>query len=459
VTTTIGSQTMMMLTATEPSAAEKRLHPTVLLDYRVRIPATLLACSMLGFGVEWHPLLPVLLAFAAYGIAWPHVAFAVASRALSSKTAELRNLALDSFVLMLFWGAARFNPALALLIPVTLGNNMSVGGARFAALTFVPMALGAAAGGALAGFQLNPSPTILTYTVGIAAISAYIGVFSWSSNRQTHRLVVAMGRVAEQNRDLARLSAEAEEARAAAQTASKAKSDFLANMGHELGTQLNAIIGYTDILEAEAQDTGNKELVQDLRKIRTASRHLQELIDNILDLAKIEAGKMRFVLEDVDVATLVDEAAMTIRPLVEKKGLTLEVTTPATLGTLRVDRTKLRQILLNLLSNATKFTETGGIDLRASVEGQGPQRVYIFRVRDTGIGMTPAQADSLFSPFVQADASTSRKYGGTGLGLALSRHLARAMGGDIGVVSAPGVGSTFTIKLPAAGGDVDSTWR
>jgi PAS domain S-box-containing protein len=238
-------------------------------------------------------------------------------------------------------------------------------------------------------------------------------------------------------------------ARRAAEEANSAKSQFLANMSHELRTPLNAIIGYSEMLEEEVAEIGHPELGPDLQKIRSAGRHLLALINDILDLSKIEAGKTELYLEDFDIGEMLRDVATTIRPLVDKNANRLDLRIPEHLGMLHADLTKVRQMLLNLLSNACKFTEHGTVTLAATREraADGADTV-VFQIADSGIGMTPAQMARLFEAFSQAEASTTRKYGGTGLGLAISRRFARMMGGDVTVESTPGVGSTFTIRLP-----------
>jgi signal transduction histidine kinase/CheY-like chemotaxis protein len=237
------------------------------------------------------------------------------------------------------------------------------------------------------------------------------------------------------------------------EVASRHKSEFLANMSHELRTPLNAIIGYSEMLEEEAREVGQETFIADLGKIQFAGKHLLGLINNVLDLSKIEAGKMDLFLERVDIATVVREVASTIRPLVLDKGNTLKVVCPDGIGAMRADVTKLRQALLNLLSNANKFTDGGTVTLTVEHEADEARPLVVFRVADTGIGMTPAQVERIFQAFTQADASTTRKYGGTGLGLAITRSFCEMMGGDVAVESRPGQGSTFTIRLPADGVD------
>jgi PAS domain S-box-containing protein len=236
----------------------------------------------------------------------------------------------------------------------------------------------------------------------------------------------------------------------AADAASQAKSAFLANMSHELRTPLNAIIGYSEILLEEAVDRGLDGQIADLRRIQHAGRHLLALINDILDLSKIEAGRMELHLEDFDLAAEIDAVVATVRPVVAQRGNALEVAVAPGIGTMRGDLTKLRQVLFNILSNAAKFTENGTVHFGAArhQSEDGSERIR-FTIRDSGIGMTPEQMDRLFQPFIQADASTTRRYGGTGLGLAISRRFAEMMGGRIDVDSMPGAGSTFTIDFPA----------
>jgi signal transduction histidine kinase/CheY-like chemotaxis protein len=234
-------------------------------------------------------------------------------------------------------------------------------------------------------------------------------------------------------------------ARDAANEANQTKSSFLANMSHELRTPLNAIIGYSEILQEDAADKEDKAAIEDLHKIESAGRHLLGLINNILDLSKIEAGKMDVFIEAIDIQALIKDVMSIVPPLVDKSGNVIEVICPAEIGSFRSDQTKVKQCLLNLLSNADKFTSKGTLTLAIAREDTS---VVTFRVSDSGVGMTQEQLGRLFQAFSQADASTTKRFGGTGLGLAITKHFCTMLGGDVTVESTPGKGSTFTIRLP-----------
>jgi signal transduction histidine kinase/DNA-binding NarL/FixJ family response regulator len=238
-------------------------------------------------------------------------------------------------------------------------------------------------------------------------------------------------------------------AKHAAEEANRAKSTFLANMSHELRTPLNAIIGYSEMLEEETRDSAKSEDVQDLRKIQSAGKHLLALINDVLDLSKIEAGKMGLHLETFDVPSLIEEMTTTLQPAAAKNSNAIQVHVAKGVRAMRADVTKVRQILFNLLSNACKFTDHGVISVDVDqnrIEGRDGVR---FRVSDTGIGITAKQKENLFHEFSQADASIARKYGGTGLGLAITYRFVQLMKGRISVESEPGKGATFTVNLPA----------
>jgi len=258
-------------------------------------------------------------------------------------------------------------------------------------------------------------------------------------------LVLAMEDVTERRR----AEEEAAKARETAEAANRTKSLFLANMSHELRTPLNAILGYSEMLQEEAVDQGVQGFLPDLRKIHVAGKHLLALINDILDLSKIEAGKMELYLETFSIPKLIEGVVETLQPLINTNANTLHVACPTDLGMMRSDMIKVRQSLFNLLSNAAKFTKEGSISLEVSRDMWEEREWIQFRVSDTGIGMTPEQLLKLFQTFSQADTSTTREFGGTGLGLALTRCFCQLMGGDVSVTSIPGQSSTFTIRVPA----------
>lgn len=258
-----------------------------------------------------------------------------------------------------------------------------------------------------------------------------------------------LGRIDEREKELEKVNRQLVASEQKALAATQAKSSFLASMSHELRTPLTAIIGFSEMLLSEAESAGQQQQAEDLQRINDSAKHLLGLINDILDLSKIEAQKMDLHIEPFEVATLIRDVASTMQPLVAKRGNGLKVECPAGVGAMKADLVKVRQSLFNLLSNANKFTDRGTIWLAVAREARHGADHLVFHVRDTGIGMTPEQMGRLFKAFTQADSSTARKFGGTGLGLAITKHFCEMMNGSIRVESEPGKGSTFIIELPA----------
>lgn len=428
-----------------------RLHPIVRLDYIVRISCfpLLIAIFYSVFHASGRSSSTVIALLLLWGLVWPQLAWLHARFSRDSRRAEHYNMVIDSVMVGAWVAGMHFSlwPSIMFVTAVNLGN-LGVGGIGLGRKGWIGIAAGVIGCGLLTGFAFNFDAPPLPTAASILGIFLTSSVFALHSYLQSKRFVRNRKLLEEQNIKIEEKSTQLAQAKEEADAANKSKSLFLANMSHELRTPLNAIIGYSELLVEEAEDAGDEALIPDLQKIHGAGKHLLGLINEVLDLSKIEAGKMEVYLEDVEIGPVLDAVMDTVRPLAEKKGNRLAVEADG-LGNMQTDVIKLRQMLFNLLGNAAKFTGNGEIRLRARRERQATRDWMVFEVEDTGIGMTPEQQSGLFQPFSQADASTTRKYGGTGLGLALSRHFAEMLGGEIDMRSAIGVGTTFTIRIPA----------
>ena len=415
------------------------VHPTVRLDYWVRLPSWILAPLMFGsalFQRKASEEVWVLLIVSC--LLWPHLAYGIASRSVNSKAAELRNLLGDislSGVLSALAGLSLW-PSITSLLCANAGN-LSVGGLRFALFGLLAYAAAAVATLHLSGVPIATASSVQEISTSILVLFLYTSIIAMHSHLQSKRMVAARRSLIAQNRVV--------------EEANRAKSRFLANMSHELRTPLNAIIGYSEMLEEQASDEGRTDAVADLQRIRTAGRHLLGLINDVLDLSKVEAGRTELVFETIDSRRLVEEVCDTARPLMLANRNAFSFDCARNTGALRCDSVRLKQVLLNLLSNAAKFTRGGRVRLRLRQERGGAGEWQLFEISDTGIGMTKEQMGRVFQAFGQADATISREYGGTGLGLVISRKLCQLMGGDVTMASEHGKGSVFTVRLPVRG--------
>ncbi|MEO7456786.1 MAG: ATP-binding protein [Gemmatimonadaceae bacterium] len=428
-----------------------RVHRIVRIDWLVRVSTYPMYLLLYGLFI-WprHASWAVWLLFVWHLLIWPHVAFYVASRAVDTKRAELRNLLLDSFFIGMAVPLTSFSlwPNTAGFIGINTGNVLN-GGARFALRGMFAFIAGVIVMGAITGFAMDPlGSSLLIQLLSIAVMVAFSTVFSHQMFAQSKNVIQYSRQIRTQNTQIEEKSRELEVALVASESANAAKGNFLANMSHELRTPLNSIIGFANILQRKGRSELKPKDATYLSRISANGSHLLTLINGVLDLSKIEAHQMHLELSDVDVSALLTECLDQMEPQAEAREVELLAELP-TSAVLRTDRARLKQIILNLVGNAIKFTHRGRVTVRLHVDEQTgqPSRIDIV---DSGIGIAPDRLGKIFDAFQQEDETTSRRYGGTGLGLTITRSLAHLMGWEIEVSSAVGIGSTFSVRIARA---------
>jgi signal transduction histidine kinase len=434
-------------------STQRSIHPIVRVTFLLRI--TTFPLFMLLYGVHlWGKPVPAwaIALFLAHGLAFPHLAWRVASRSADSKRAEWRNLLVDAFLIGCYIPLTGFTlwPNAASILAINAGS-MTVGGPRAALRCLCASVIGATMLGFVTGFHGDINAwSVPTEIISVATIFAFTTMFSLSSYVQARKVTRSNYYISDQNARIAestllleRQTVDLEIALAEAEAANAAKSSFLANMSHELRTPLNSVIGFTKVLmRNKARHLSPQELVY-LQRAHANGTHLLTLIDGVLDLSKIEAHQTALELVPVNLVTLIRETLAEIEPQAEGKPVRLVAEIPFA-ATLIADRVRLKQIIINLVGNALKFTNKGQITLRVAVDPTTGAPVQL-DVIDTGVGIPPERLGVIFEAFQQADTTTARHYGGTGLGLTITRSVAQLMGWRIGVTSVVGVGSTFSV--------------